>query len=139
MHTFCDRTYNALATGIRTRNTKMTDQAKNGLSLYGSRPTDVGFTSACIRSHYDRVTDKLRWAALDLRTAERDLRDLNRDQSRSVMKQRAQVSMLVREIAEDVRILSGIQVVLAAELRRRGVIVAVMMEERTTSAVPIIR
>jgi hypothetical protein len=132
---FCDRNYNNLALAVRTRNTKLLESARSGLSLYGRHPNDVGYTSACIHGHYDRVTDKLMYASRNLRKADNDLRKLNREQSRSVMQQRAHLSCLVRDIAEDVRVLSGIQEVLAAELSRRGDVVAVMVEERHTSAV----
>jgi len=137
MLTFCDRTYNNLAIGIRTRNVKMIEAAKQGLALYGSKPTDIGFTSATIEGHYNRVTDKLSKFSMLLDKVGFDLTKINRNSSRSVMQQRVTLSRTAIEITEDIRILSGIQEILAAELKRRGTIVEVMVEERHVATVPI--
>ena len=132
--------YNDLCRGVQTGDEKLIDNAASRLSCCGSRPDTVGFTSAMLREHYDRVTDKLNRLNGSLQYSKRELQkyylQVARDNGAGNRNNhiRQSLSRDVHELGQDVRILSRIQSVLGAELRRRGEVVSIMVEERHSNA-----
>lgn len=137
--------YNDLCRGVQTSNEKLIDSAASRLSVCGSRPDAIGFTSAMIREHYDRVTDKLQRLNRSLQYSKRELQryylQVARDNGAGNHNNhtRQSLSRDVHELGADVRILSRIQSVLGAELRRRGEVVAIMVEERHNASAVAVR
>jgi hypothetical protein len=92
--------------------------------------------SAMIHEHYDRVTERLQTLNRSLQYSKRELQkyylQVARDNGagNNGKNTRQSLSHDVHELGIDVRILSRIQAVLGAELRRRGEVVAIMVEER---------
>jgi hypothetical protein len=128
--------YNDLCRGAQTSNAKLIDSAANRLSVYGSSPDRIGFSSADIHEHYDRVTEKLNRLNGSLQYSIKELQKYNLKVSRDNgagnhdNRVRQSLSHDVHELGTDVRILSRIQAVLGTELRRRGEVAAIMVEER---------
>lgn len=138
--------YADLCRGVQTRDEKLIGSAANRLSVYGSSPDRIGFSSANIHEHYDRVTEKLNRLNGFLQHSIKALQKFNlqvvRDNGAGNHDNhvRQSLSYDVHELGIDVRILSKLQAVLGTELRRRGEVVAIMVEERhnaVTAAVAI--
>jgi hypothetical protein len=129
--------YNDLCHGARNNDQKLIDSAMNRMSVCGSRRDQVGFTTADILDHYNRVDEKLNHFNGMLQHKQQLLQSYFRTVSDSngadntKASQRVSLSRDIHELGDSVRILSRIFSVLTELLRRRGELVSAMTEERS--------
>lgn len=127
--------YNDLCRGVQTSDEKLVDSAVNRLSVCGSRRDQVGFSIGTLEEHYERVSEKLNRLSTLLASKQKALREYHLKVARDNgagnhgADIRQSLNHDIQVIGTDVRILSRIEVILADQLRRRGIVLA-MREER---------
>ena len=135
---FKTTTYNQICLGVQTNDKKLIERGQKALSVYGQVGGDIGFTSAEISDKYDYLSEKLESMNRNLNSVSLKLSKVNirlyRSNGAGVSKkdinERKQLSAMVVDFGDSIRIVERIQTILGDELKRRNNHINAMAEER---------
>jgi hypothetical protein len=139
------KAYNDLCLGVRTNDKKLIDSAINKMSVCGSRRDQVGFSTADILEHFNRVDGKFNTLSSLLQYKQQALRNYYKTVSDSNgagntnASQRSALSHDIHDLGGSVRTLYSLLEILTDLLCNRGAIVSVMAEERCTAETVSVR
>ena len=138
---FKTTTYNQICLGVQTNDKKLIERGQKALSVYGQVGGDIGFTYKEISDKYDYLSEKLESLNRNLNSASLKLSKVNKifyrsngaGVSKKDINERKQLSSMVVDIGDSIRIVKRIQFILGDEIERRNNHINAMAEERHNS------